>query len=366
MRPLIKWPGGKSREYKTIKQHIPTHKRYFEPFFGGGAIGFKLEPIQAYVNDIDTKLIDFYRKTKAQNREFLTELDKIDHDWQLIERIAILLNETYLAAFPQSLEELETIDIKADVATLLDRSLAAIENELSGMQRVAVSEYLDYLRGSILDKSGRVVKLQMKHEVIFDEELMRDHLMTAIKAAYYTQLRDIFNSDCTAAVFYYIREFCYGSMFRFNSKGEFNIPYGGINYNHKDISSKFDRLTKQKVRRVLGQFDFYNEDFEEFFSRFDLSTKDFIFLDPPYDSNFKNYGKNPFYEEDQTRLAEFLANCQAQWLLVIKKTKLIWDLYSSIAEKNESVSIFAYDKTYTYNVRGRNDRDVSHLLIKNF
>lgn len=36
-----------------------------------------------------------------------------------------------------------------------------------------------------------------------------------------------------AANFYFIREYCYGSMFRYNSKGEFNIPYGGMSYNKK-------------------------------------------------------------------------------------------------------------------------------------
>mgnify|MGYP000541494504 FL=1 len=38
MNPLIKWPGGKSREIDKIKPLIPEHKRYVEPFFGGGAL----------------------------------------------------------------------------------------------------------------------------------------------------------------------------------------------------------------------------------------------------------------------------------------------------------------------------------------
>ena len=34
MQPLIKWPGGKSKEYEQIKNLIPKHTRYIEPFFG--------------------------------------------------------------------------------------------------------------------------------------------------------------------------------------------------------------------------------------------------------------------------------------------------------------------------------------------
>ncbi|MEQ8225144.1 MAG: DNA adenine methylase [Candidatus Eremiobacterota bacterium] len=40
MNPLIKWPGGKRREYKYIDSLIPACTRYIEPFFGGGAIFF--------------------------------------------------------------------------------------------------------------------------------------------------------------------------------------------------------------------------------------------------------------------------------------------------------------------------------------
>jgi DNA adenine methylase len=47
MKPLIKWPGGKAREYKNIKNITPKDiNTYIEPFFGGGGIYFNLEPKQ--------------------------------------------------------------------------------------------------------------------------------------------------------------------------------------------------------------------------------------------------------------------------------------------------------------------------------
>ena len=60
MRPIIKWPGGKSREIDEFERLIPQFERYIEPFFGGGALFFHLEPSRAAVNDISRALMSFY------------------------------------------------------------------------------------------------------------------------------------------------------------------------------------------------------------------------------------------------------------------------------------------------------------------
>ena len=52
MQTLIKWPGGKTKEFIYIKDLIPSFERYIEPFFGGGGIFFQLEPKNAIINDI--------------------------------------------------------------------------------------------------------------------------------------------------------------------------------------------------------------------------------------------------------------------------------------------------------------------------
>lgn len=66
MNPIIKWPGGKSREIGKIRHLIPDHKRYIEPFFGGGALFFHLAPKSAAINDISESLIQFYKLIKNQ------------------------------------------------------------------------------------------------------------------------------------------------------------------------------------------------------------------------------------------------------------------------------------------------------------
>jgi DNA adenine methylase len=59
--PLIKWPGGKRAIASHIIRHIPdTYSNYFEPFFGGGAIFFALNPEIATLSDANPELINAY------------------------------------------------------------------------------------------------------------------------------------------------------------------------------------------------------------------------------------------------------------------------------------------------------------------
>ena len=69
MKPIIKWPGGKAREIDMIENLIPPHKRYVEPFFGGGALFFHLLPKHAAINDISESLIRYYKLIKEQDKQ---------------------------------------------------------------------------------------------------------------------------------------------------------------------------------------------------------------------------------------------------------------------------------------------------------
>ena len=52
--PMLKYRGGKRREIKYIEKYIPDYSgRYIEPFFGGGALFFYLEPDKAIINVIN-------------------------------------------------------------------------------------------------------------------------------------------------------------------------------------------------------------------------------------------------------------------------------------------------------------------------
>ena len=150
-------------------------------------------------------------------------------------------------------------------------------------------------------------------------------------------------------------------MFRFNKSGEFNIPYGGIAYNKKNLKQKVDAIFSDDVINLFSKTKLYNLDFEDFINEIKPISSDFMFIDPPYDSNFSEYDQNSFTRNDQIRLANILLKTEAKWMLVIKNTEFIYSLYDK-----KGINITSFDKLYTYNVRGRNSREAKHLIIMNY
>jgi len=103
-------------------------------------------------------------------------------------------------------------------------------------------------------------------------------------------------------------------------------------------------------------------DFEAFLQKYAPQTNDFIFLDPPYDSEFSTYAQNVFDMRDQERLACYLLEtCQARFMLVIKNTGAIFNLYNQ-----KGLTITTFDKKYLVSFQDRNNRDAEHLVITNF
>ena len=79
MKPIIKYRGGKSKEIPQILPYIPEFTgRYIEPFFGGGALFFYLEPHNAIINDINSNLITFYEDVKYNYTKIKEELSAIE------------------------------------------------------------------------------------------------------------------------------------------------------------------------------------------------------------------------------------------------------------------------------------------------
>jgi DNA adenine methylase len=164
------------------------------------------------------------------------------------------------------------------------------------------------------------------------------------------------------AIFFFVRENAYASMFRYNSRGEFNVPYGGITYNRKDLKRKITYLQSAEIRSHLANTVIENMDFEAFLHKYPPGANDFIFLDPPYDSEFSTYTQNEFSKQDQERLAYYLLNhCHARFMLVIKNTPLIYALYS-----NRGLNIHNFKKRYLVSFQDRNYREAEHLIITNF
>lgn len=86
MKPLLKYRGGKSKEIPN-KKNIPYYKgRYIEPFFGGGALFFHLAPKKAIINDINTKLMRFYKGVQKEFEPLKDELSEIEEVYKINRR----------------------------------------------------------------------------------------------------------------------------------------------------------------------------------------------------------------------------------------------------------------------------------------
>jgi DNA adenine methylase len=194
-----------------------------------------------------------------------------------------------------------------------------------------------------------------------------DNFETGIKGGYYMYFRYRYNHNSLDSVkrtflFFFIRNYAYSGMFRYNKKMEFNVPYGGIGYNSKNLIKKVRYYSSSELNRHLSKTTISNADFETFLLKFSPKKDDFIFLDPPYDTEFSTYANNSFGREEQVRLSEYLTtNCLAKWMLIIKKTDFILSLY-----EDKDLFINSFDKKYLVSFMNRNDKDVQHLLITNY
>lgn len=76
-QPIIKWVGGKRQLMSELLKNMPeSYNRYFEPFIGGGALFFELQPKNAYISDVNEELINLYAVVKNDVEALIDELSK--------------------------------------------------------------------------------------------------------------------------------------------------------------------------------------------------------------------------------------------------------------------------------------------------
>lgn len=75
--PVVKWVGGKRQILDQITKYVPeTFSTYYEPFLGGGAVLFELQPKKAVVNDINNELMNIYEVIRDNVEELIEDLKK--------------------------------------------------------------------------------------------------------------------------------------------------------------------------------------------------------------------------------------------------------------------------------------------------
>lgn len=371
MQPLLKWAGGKEKELKYILPAMPEFRRYFEPFVGGGAVYAAVDAAEYYINDLSTELINFYRYLAGEegSEMFFRYVDNINTAWNGARELFTRHREL-LRLYTGFRDELLTKDMLDMEVSYFCRDF---RDEILGLAGDRFNDdpdaFIREIRRTFIDKMSRMKKLELTKSRLSEKDLS-DNIETAVKGALYMYFRHLYNDNIIevldpakhCALFLFIRNYCYSGMFRYNSDGKFNVPYGGIAYNGKNFDKKMEYYKSSGLSAKLAATHICNLDFEKFLIEHKPDEDDFIFLDPPYDSEFSTYANNEFTRDDQKRLADYLTGkCVAKWMMVIKHTDYIYGLYD-----RPGINILTFDKSYLVSFMNRNDRKVKHLLITNY
>ncbi len=122
-----------------------------------------------------------------------------------------------------------------------------------------------------------------------------------------------------ASLFYFLNRTGYNGLCRFNSRGQFNVPFG----RHRSINYEHDF---EPYREALARWTFTCLAFDAMA----LDPDDFVYADPPYDVPFRQYAAQGFSWADQVRTAEGFARHAGPVVLVNQDTPRIRDLYSTL------------------------------------
>ncbi|MGI6525045.1 MAG: DNA adenine methylase [Bdellovibrionota bacterium] len=267
-RPFIKWAGGKKQLLKILKGLAPSNfNRYFEPFVGGGALFFELQPKNAYLSDINGELINAYTAVRDNCKKLCQALKK--HKG----------GEEYYY-------EIRNADRRPS-----------------------------YNRWHSVSKASRLI---------------------------------------------YLNKNCYNGLYRVNSLGQFNVPFGRYK-NPKWL----DEDNLQACSIALKDTHLKVASFESVLKK--AEKGDFVYFDPPYaplsaTSNFTTYNPNGFGQDEQLRLRDVCVELDkrgVKWMLSNSAAPLIMELYKGF-------NIYKVKAARVINSKGSGRGKITEVLITNY
>ena len=180
--------------------------------------------------------------------------------------------------------------------------------------------------------------------------------------AYFYEIRGLLPSTpaARAARIIYLNRTCYNGLYRENSKGQFNTPFG--RYKHPKIC---DEENLRAVSQTLKDVDISAGDFSSVLDT--AQAGDLVYFDPPYaplskTAYFTAYSKGGFTSDAQMRLAEVCTTLARQRVKVIlsnSMTELVKDLY-------QGFRIYEVLANRAINSRGHQRGKIAEALITNF
>jgi DNA adenine methylase len=367
---LLKWAGGKEQELRYILPTIPAFHNYYEPFVGGGAVFFSIQAEKKFINDKSSELIGLYRLVAENNSAFFQALGSLLYQWQsmsqFVDTHAIDLMCMYKA---YSADKYSASKMREKIVDFIQCHTGEFNGMFAELLDKNGENFIGEIKRNLVSKITRMKQLENRKGKLPDGDIVAN-IESALKSAFYMHLRHLYNNingyrispGSATAIFFLVRENAYASMFRYNSRGEFNVPYGGISYNRKDLARKIAYMRSPQLQQHFANTVIENTDFEAFLQKYTPGAADFVFLDPPYDSEFSTYTQNTFDKMDQERLAHYLlTQCKAKFMLVIKNTPTIFNLYNG-----KGLNMQTFEKKYLVSFQDRNNRESEHLMITNY
>lgn len=130
-----------------------------------------------------------------------------------------------------------------------------------------------------------------------------------------------------ATLFYYLNRTGYNGLCRFNSSGEFNVPFG----KYKSVNYRTDFSA---YKGIFRGWNFTAGDF----SSMEIEPDAFVYADPPYDVEFTQYSPGGFSWADQVRLVEFLDCHRGPVIISNQHTERIQKLYTRFGYTIQTLS----------------------------
>jgi DNA adenine methylase len=151
-------------------------------------------------------------------------------------------------------------------------------------------------------------------------------------------------------------------MLRFNSKGEYNLPVGNVDFNKNTETALCDYFCLIKKKNIK----IFNSDFLDFFNQIEFQEDDFVYLDPPYLITFSEYNKlwNEMSEERLLNYLEWL-NAQNVKFAISNVTHYKGKINQAFLEWSRPYNSFVIKSNYISYHDNRN-KEFNEVLITNY
>ena len=203
---------------------------------------------------------------------------------------------------------------------------------------------------------GRNVPKELKNEFI------KTYFAHYNKEAYCKMKEDYNKNPFDYLLLYLLLIYGFNRILRFNSKGQFNLPVGNVDFN-----TNVQKAIIEYFKYVSGkQVSFFNLDFEDFLKKVKPTKNDFVYLDPPYLITFSEYNKI-WNEESEMRLIKVIDELNTQNVR-FAVSNVLWHreryngIFNEWAQKYNIVRV----KSNYISFNDNTEKDTYEVLIKNY